>query len=281
MTDTIELVVCCDENYMPPLRTMLMSVVINNPGERFRLWLLHSTVGARALEELDSYCSLLGMRFDAVTVDREAFEEARSSKRYPQEMYYRMFAPRMITEAHSRLLYLDPDILVINPLRALWEIDLEGNSFAAASHLDAVHPATALNKVRLDTDHQYFNTGVILMDAEAARKVIVPSELLEYAQDHEYSILFPDQDLFNALYGCYTLAVKDVLWNYDARKYADYYLRTMGSSTMQWVMANTSILHFCGREKPWQQGYSGRFDALYKNYDQVAQRAFARAVAQG
>lgn len=281
MTDTIELVVCCDENYMPPLRTMLMSVVINNPGERFRLWLLHSTVGARALEELDSYCSLLGMRFDAVTVDREAFEEARSSKRYPQEMYYRMFAPRMITEAHSRLLYLDPDILVINPLRALWEIDLEGNAFAAASHLDAVHPATAFNKVRLDTDHQYFNTGVILMDAEAARKVIVPSELLEYAQDHEYSILFPDQDLFNALYGCYTLVVKDVLWNYDARKYADYYLRTMGSSTMQWVMANTSILHFCGREKPWQQGYSGRFDALYKNYDQVAQRAFARAVAQG
>ncbi len=31
-------------------------------------------------------------------------------------------------------------------------------------------------------------------------------------------------------------------------------------------MSNTAILHFCGRDKPWNPKYRGQFASLYKHY---------------
>ena len=36
--------------------------------------------------------------------------------------------------------------------------------------------------------------------------------------------------------------------------------------------ANTAILHFCGKRKPWNKAYVGRFGVLYKHYMQLAAR---------
>ena len=49
-------------------------------------------------------------------------------------MYYRLLAAQFLPDHLHRILYLDPDILVINSLRPLWETDLKGNLFAAAAH---------------------------------------------------------------------------------------------------------------------------------------------------
>lgn len=281
MHKPIQLVATCDGAYLAPLRCAVASCVINNPGETFCLHLLHSSVDHRDLLRMDGYCRHLGVGFCDHLVDRSAFDGIYASKRYPQEMYYRLLAPHVLDEERGRALYLDPDVLVINPLRPLVEVDLQGHAFAAASHLDAAHPVTGLNQIRLDTTGAYFNTGVILMDIPAARRAIDPVGMMAYARDHEAEMLFPDQDLFNALYGSMTLEVPDKLWNYDARKYTDYLVRTGGASTMAWVMENTSILHFCGRDKPWNAGYHGRFDALYKNYMMIATRAEALACVGG
>jgi lipopolysaccharide biosynthesis glycosyltransferase len=35
------------------------------------------------------------------------------------------------------------------------------------------------------------------------------------------------------------------------------------SRIFDWVLANTVILHFCGRKKPWHKGYAKRFEVLY------------------
>lgn len=280
MRDSIELVATCDAAYLQPLRRTVVSCVINNPGETFRLHVLHSTIDAGNLAAMDAFCAAVGVRFEAHAIERAAFEGARSSKRYPQEMYYRMLAAHVLDDIDGRLLYLDPDILVINPLRPLIETDLKGRAFAAASHLDAIHPVTGLNRIRLDTRGAYFNTGVILMDAPAARRVVDPAELMAFAGEHDAEIVFPDQDIFNALYGDQTVEVPDNLWNYDARKYTDYLVRTGGTSTMAWVMEHTGILHYCGRDKPWNPGYRGRFDALYKNYMSIAARVDARACGE-
>ena len=41
---------------------------------------------------------------------------------------------------------------------------------------------------------------------------------------------------------------------------------------MNWVMAHTSILHYCGKRKPWHRRSSGRFTPLYKHYMQLTSR---------
>lgn len=268
----VEIVVTCDEGYLGPLRTMLLSLRANNRAENIRVWILHRGIPQLALESLAVFCGHIEIELAPRMVDQALFAHARSSERYPQEMYYRMLAPHVIDADIDRALYLDPDILIINPLTPLFDIVLSDCVFAAASHTDAVHPATALNNVRLNTNEIYFNTGVILMDMRRAKALIDPDKIFAFAMEHERKLLFPDQDIFNALYGERTLPVPDQVWNYDARKYPDNIIRTGGEATLDWVMNNTAILHFCGRDKPWAPKYRGQFAALYKHYATLARR---------
>lgn len=269
---TLEIVVTCDEGYLGPLRTMLLSLRANNRAGSIRVWLLHRGIPQAELESLAVFCGRIEIELAPRMMDQALFAHARSSERYPQEMYYRMLAPHVIDADIDRALYLDPDILIINPLTPLFDIELGDCVFAAASHTDAIHPATALNNVRLNTSELYFNTGVILMDMPRAKALIDPDEIFAFAMEHERKLLFPDQDIFNALYGEHTLPVPDQVWNYDARKYPDNIIRTGGEATLDWVMNNTAILHFCGRDKPWAPKYRGQFAALYKHYDMLARR---------
>ncbi|MBA1394668.1 glycosyltransferase family 8 protein, partial [Lactobacillus sp. XV13L] len=55
-----------------------------------------------------------------------------------------------------------------------------------------------------------------------------------------------------------------------------YLARSTGSINTEWIMKNTSILHFCGKPKPWQKEQHSRFKPLYLNYQQMTERILAR-----
>ena len=270
----IHLLITFNSNYIRPFRTMLCSLINNNPGESVRVWLLHSAIPPEELQALGDWCAARGAALTPLQVDRSAFRDAPVSWQYPQEMYYRLLAPRLLPDTLDRVLYLDPDILVINPLRPLWETDLKGNLFAAAAHTGKTELANYVNRVRLGSDHDYYNSGVLLMDLAAGRREIDPEGLFRYVAEHGKELILPDQDLLNLLYGKRVLPLDDGLWNYDARNYNDYLLRSGGVRDLRWVMEHTAILHFCGKAKPWKPRYVYRFGTLYLHYVQMTRRMF-------
>ncbi len=270
--EKIDLLVTFNRNYIGPFRTMLRSLLLNNPGESFRVWLLHSAIAQEDLQELEEFCNAQGVPFSALRVDRAVFRDAPISRQYPQEMYYRLLAPQLLPDSVKRVLYLDSDILAINPVRPLWEMDLRGCAFAAASHSGVLDVMNGVNRLRLKTDHDYYNSGVMLMDLDAARKIVRAEDIFDCVREHAAELLLPDQDVFNYLYGKATLPLPDEIWNYDARYYHAYLIRSEGVCQMDWVMQNTVFLHFCGKRKPWSRPYSNRFSALYKHYMQLTAR---------
>lgn len=270
--NTIDLLTTLDERYLPQLRVLLTSIVLNNPGERFRVYLMHRKISQEALELLARQCARLDLELCPVAVEKPLFDGAPTTRQYPQEMYYRLLAGRLLPQTLQRVLYLDPDILVINPLRPLWEAELGEKLFAAAAHTGKTEIANDVNRLRLGTEHKYYNSGVLLIALDACRREICPEELFRYAREHAKELLLPDQDLLNILYGRRTLELDDYIWNYDARKYSSYLFRSSGEADVDWVMRHTAILHFCGRSKPWKKRYNHRFGLLYKHYIQMAHR---------
>lgn len=267
--DRIQILTTMNENYLPRLQVLLTSIRINQPDEEMDIWLMHSGIPMEALDPVARQCRHFGYDFHPVLIDGSAFARAPVSRQYPREMYYRLLAPFFLPGDLHRILYLDPDILVINPLRPLWETDMKGNLFAAAAHTGKTELANNINQIRLGTDHPYFNSGVLLMDLALGRQEIIADEIFDYTREHAKELLLPDQDILNAMYGKRTLKIDDSLWNYDARNYNNYLLRSMGECDMDWVMSNTAILHFCGKAKPWQKGYIHRFGILYKHYEHL------------
>lgn len=272
--DPISILVSLDQNYLPQLQVLLTSLDQNNPGERFNLYLLHSGIPEGALAPVARQCLKLGCPFHPILVGEQLFAGAPTTRQYPKEMYYRLLAGRFLPRALKRVLYLDPDILVINPLRPLWETELGGNLFAAAAHTGKTELANNVNRLRLGTKHDYYNSGVLLINLEACREQISPQEIFRYVEEHGKEMLLPDQDILNALYGERILPLDDAVWNYDARNYNTYRLASSGAYDLDWVMGHTAILHFCGRAKPWKPGYLYRFGVLYLHYVQMTRRSF-------
>ncbi|MCD8363612.1 MAG: glycosyltransferase family 8 protein [Lachnospiraceae bacterium] len=268
----IHILVSFDKKYIPPFKVMLHSLLVNNPQERFHVWLLQNSIPSADLRSLEEYCNVQSAAFTAVQIDGTLFQNAPVSRQYPQEMYYRLLAAQLLPDTLDRVLYLDPDILVINPLRPLWKTELSGAAFAAASHSWEPDTVNDINRIRLETGHDYYNTGVLLMDLSRMRGLIVPDEIYNYIREHREELLLPDQDVFNALYGKDTVQVDDRLWNYDVRHSQVYRLKSEGICNTDWVMRNTAILHFCGKYKPWRAGYTNRFGVLYKHYMNLTER---------
>lgn len=277
----VQILTTLNENYLPRLQVLLTSIYVNQPEDTPDIWLIHSGISQEALLPVRRQCALFGFGFHTVTAEDSAFKTAPVSAQYPREMYYRLLAAQLLPDNLRRILYLDPDILVINSLRPLWETNLKGNLFAAAAHTGKTELANNINQLRLGTDHNYYNSGVLLIDLEKARKEIHAEELFSYVREHAKELLLPDQDILNVMYGRRVLEIDDSIWNYDARNYNNYLLRSAGVCDMDWVMENTVILHFCGRAKPWQKGYIHRFGILYKHYMALTAKAVQAASDNG
>lgn len=263
-----------DDRFYQQLLTVLYSIKLNSSAEQVNVYVI-VTKNFHHGAALEHGCAKLGMNYQQITIPDEAFKDAPVTNRYPTTIYYRLLAHLYLPKDLHRILYLDADLLCINDLRPLYEIDLEGYMYASAIHTNLTNATDVINKIRLqnfDADG-YYNSGVLLMNLDEIRQRVRPTDIFDYIREHV--LLLPDQDVLNALYGRYIRSVPDELYNFDARNLRIYETISMGTCTLDWVMKNTVILHYCGRQKPWLESTNhGKFTALYKNYFQMTTSLF-------
>lgn len=266
MNQKIELLFTLDEGYLAPLKVALLSIYDNHPRQSLRIWLVHERISTESIASLQTFCDYLGFELQVIKVDGSNWASAPTVARYPKEMYFRLLAGEILPKEVHKVLYLDPDILVINSLSDLWKLKLEQHLLAAATHTGLLDVATPINKVRLDLDHEYYNSGVMLLNLTQARQKVQWADISRVIEKYAHFLVLPDQDILNYLYGKYALTIPEERWNYDARMYGKYFTRSLSKHDLHWVMANTSILHFCGKPKPWDKKHDNRFTALYLSY---------------
>ncbi|NLR11822.1 glycosyltransferase family 8 protein [Levilactobacillus tujiorum] len=272
MTDEINLLVTLNSGYVEPLKTMLYSVYVNNPDEHIHLWLLHASLTATEVAAIQQLTTAFGWTLSNEKVATDFAAGVPLIKRYPREMYFRLLSGQILPTTVKRVIYLDPDLLVINALRPLWEIDLQGHMLAAAVHRGVTGIVDSVNQLRLGTKTSYFNSGVLVMDLEQARAKIKLADITTAIDQHESELILPDQDILNFLYGADILEIPEEIWNYDTRKYLSYQTRSLNQHDIHWVMAHTVILHYCGTPKPWEAASDSKFTSLFLYHQQQLQR---------
>lgn len=132
----MDILATLNRNYIPQLKVMLFSMRMSNPETDCTIYLMNQDIPQDELDTLSTWLSLIGYNLSAIQVDDSCFSDAVVTKQYPKEMYYRLIAPMLLPQSLDRILYLDPDILIINPLDKLWNLDIGDNLFAAAVHTD-------------------------------------------------------------------------------------------------------------------------------------------------
>lgn len=268
----MNILVTLNSNYIAPLKVMLWSLFFNNPDQSFHIYLIHSSITEDELDELRRYVAENGHELFVITIGPNCFEDAPVVMHYSKEMYYRLLAYKFLPAGLDKILYLDPDILVINPIRELYDTEITDYLYAASYH-DRV-PVREINMFRLKAYEmeEYFNSGVLLMNLPLQREKISENEIYEFVARYKSRLMLPDQDILNALYCKEIKKIDEIKYNYDARYYQYNKIVSNGEIDMDYIMRHTSILHFCGKKKPWQENYSGKFHSLYKHYETLALR---------
>lgn len=263
-----------DRNYLRPMLVMLFSLLLNNPGESFDIYIISDSLTHEDLSPAEALCMRFSSRLHLISVDNSFFRDAPVIRYYSRAMYYRLLAADLLPAELDRILYLDPDILVIGQLRPIYDLPMHGMPYAAAIHKGLVDFSTPVNRIRLSTYEAegYFNSGVLLMNLPAVRSVVSAQDVFRFAQENRQLLILPDQDILNGLYGEKILSIEETIWNYDARKYREYLVASQGKLNLKQVMHKTAILHFCGKNKPWKKSGHGRFVPLYRHYMSLAQR---------
>ncbi|MDO5398264.1 MAG: glycosyltransferase family 8 protein [bacterium] len=229
----------------------------------YNIYILHSDLSDRDIDEIKN---LVGANIivKGIYISPGSVRDFPESKRYPREIYYRIFAAQLLPKSLERVLYLDADIIAINPLDGLYNMDFDGAYFIACTHTREF--LTKINCARLGAKSNsiYVNTGVMLMNLEALRKYQKIDDVYEFVE-HKKALLLPDQDIITALYGYKVKLADSMIYNLSDRTLALYNVDIRNEKRdITWVRQNTVIIHYFGRQKPWNEKYIGVLNVFYK-----------------
>jgi lipopolysaccharide biosynthesis glycosyltransferase len=265
---TLNLLFAIDQNIIPLFLNCARSILQNGGYEAYTAYILHSDITQAQMAEIQS---ALGERMTChfITVEPAMFEGFPESKRYPKQIYYRLAAPLLLPTDLERILYLDVDIVVINPLTSLYEMDFEGAYFIACTHTKEF--LAKLNQARLGIkkDVPYINTGVLLFNLPPLRKCFNLQDVQSYAREKMHTFILPDQDILTALYGDKIKLADTMRYNLSDRILGLYNASPQTQKLdLDWVRQNCSIIHYCGKNKPWKNGYVGSLGIFYNEMKQ-------------
>ncbi|MDL2207472.1 glycosyltransferase family 8 protein, partial [Desulfovibrio sp. OttesenSCG-928-M16] len=198
----MNLLVTVDANYLRHAATMLASLRLNGGPGNYNVYLVHSDIADTDIDEIATYCARLRMRLIPARLHKDDFADAPVTAYYSKAMYYRLLASKILPGTLDKILYLDPDILIINSIDGLYGTDMGSALFAAAAHTGLTDIAKHVNRIRLGTPEAqgYFNSGVMLMNLKEQRGRIKEQDIFDYVRANEDSLILPDQDVLNALY---------------------------------------------------------------------------------
>lgn len=244
----INVCISCDDNYARYAGVVITSVLINATGfDNLHFYILNGGISDENKNKIQSLSSIRDCKIDFVDIDENVFSDFRKITTHAYislPAYYRLKMPTLLPDV-DRIIYFDCDVIVNTSLNDLFNIEVEEYSIAGV--LDIKKKMQKINPT-------YTNSGILVMDLKNMREQNLESKFFEYAQKHWNEIVCGDQEIINQVCKGKILNI-DSKWNVQISNFtnrSDY-------------TKNPAIVHFIGKNKPWQYAsFSYRKDLYYK-----------------
>lgn len=158
--------------------------------------------------------------------------------------YFRLKLPSLLPDV-NKVIYLDCDVIVQKSLRDLFNINME--EYPIAGVFDVKKKMRKINPT-------YVNSGILVMNLENMRTQNLEKKFFEYTKEHYSEIVCGDQEIINQV--CKgNILLLDSKWNVQISNF----------SNRSDYTKNPYIIHYIGKNKPWQYAsFSYRKDAYYR-----------------
>ncbi|MDR1629097.1 MAG: glycosyltransferase family 8 protein [Oscillospiraceae bacterium] len=260
----MNLLVTLDANYVPPLTVLLTSLMHSNPMEVFTLYVAHSSLTENDFAKMAAVVDERRTSIVPVRVPEALLNDAPVLSRITKETYYRLLAIDYLPREVERVLYIDPDAVIINSLEKFYNIDFGDNLIAGSSHVIGFWEKLNQRRLHLPKNAKYINAGVMMMNLKGLRACgITTDDIFAFISANAKRLYLGDQDVINTLYACRILHIDPCLFNLDEKIFAYY----SNEIDLSWVEEHTAVVHFNGKEKPWKADYEGQLGYLFERYN--------------
>ena len=259
----MNILVTINRKYLSVFDTMLNSLMSNNKME-LDIYILANDIDNDDINaiKVNSNVSLHLIHYHDSKLDL-----APTSKRYPSVIYYRLVCANFLPANVDRVLYLDPDIIILKNLENLYKLDFNNSLFIGATNVRKFLTKFNENKNKAPKNSPYLNTGVLLINVERLKQYDCSQMIYDYIDKNKNVLTLPDQDILQGLFGDKLQLIDHLKYNLSDRSIKLNNLRSKCEKIdTEWINNNCYIIHFFGRNKPWNNNYKGILKDYYLKY---------------
>ncbi|GMO57058.1 MAG: glycosyltransferase family 8 protein [Rickettsiales bacterium] len=250
----IPIFLASNDNYAPFVATTIASICYNTKSF-IDFYVLESDISdfhKTQIESLKSKFSNFSVEFLQVKPDLYK-DFAFTLSHISLDMYSRFFMFELKPNL-KKAIYIDLDVVVLGDIADLYNEDLGGNALGAINvNLPKRRKFNYIYKImQIPQEHLYFNSGVLLFDAEKISKNFA-KEMFELLDKYKKVVRFGDQDTLNKYFA----------GNY--KTLSNKYNFTNSHIKNGFKEQNIIVRHFEGSKKPWNSNRWYRGDIM-KNF---------------
>lgn len=256
-------VLCCNTAWLPMAAATFRFCQQQQVAEIADFYLIVHGITETDLETFEAFTDQHKITVDINVVDPSTALKQIEAGRFSTATLLRLMLDSIIPKNYQRLLYIDCDVLVLAPLKELFEINLNDKPIAAVEdyvslsglmNLFSDHP----RKIGMRPESRYFNAGVILFDWPMTLQegyLRKATEIIVQAQNTNRNLPFLDQDVLNLSFES----------NWQALP-SRYNLMTF---MLGYNKDKPVLRHFNSRNKPWGKTWIPHISDYKKFYTEV------------
>lgn len=273
---TIHLASSFDDRYAMPFAVMIRSLTAHI-SDQTRLMIYVLTKGLSDTEKSKLLDSLDSNRVDIVWVhvDEGIFQKAKMSNHASQAAYYRIMLADLLPQDLEKVIYLDPDLIVLDNLEQLWDLKLNDHYVLAVPEqgADCMYVSSALGlpnyqELGFPANQQIFNTGVLVVNLLKWRQNKIGLRAIDYLNKNREIIRWWDQDCLNAVIGVQWGAMS-FRWNILSQLFLNPSWDTgpvKNRKEFLSLLTDPAVIHFNTNSKPWHKRCLHPYSKVFRHF---------------
>ena len=266
MPEEVSILLSADKNYARSCAVTILSVLENSSiPNQLHFYILSPDIDDKSLTKIQSICERSNSAVSLLIVDINSFKEYQfSQESFNPNKCSRLLGPNLCKQC-QKILYLDCDLIVIGDVAQLFEYNLQERVIGAVPQVQFPYQRQFIENFGLNSQETYFNSGILLIDAERWRNNQVTDLIFKFIDKYANKFHYNDQDALNAIFWnnyCYLPGI----WNVESRLYKEKLLGLPQTPEIAKRMANPKIVHYTGSDKPWSSQEYVPARSLYAYY---------------
>lgn len=268
--DTIHILCATDNAYVPYLGIMLTSLFESNAGEHFIIHMMtDGQLSEKSLQDFNLLMKRYQHHIEYLRIDPAivAHFPIRDGDHVSLATYYRLFAPKLLSNEVHKILYLDGDIVIDGSIRELLSIDISDKAIAAVID-ESYYSKEIYYRLNLNPAIPYTSAGVLLINLDYWRDFSVTEQCMDCLAKMPDKLLFHDQDILNVVLQDEKILLP-IKWNYQNGYIRPWTFNQYTPVLQREIMSTAecpTIIHFSGPSKPWFLLNDNPYKSYFNHY---------------